>query len=117
MKRQRPELPDRYDAFLQELTERIRSAQVRASLAVNRELLLLYWSIGRDILARQQSEGWGAKVIDRLAQDLLQAFPAMTGFGARNLKYMRAFAEAYPDEQFCATGCCTIALGAQCTHP
>jgi predicted nuclease of restriction endonuclease-like (RecB) superfamily len=51
-------------------------------------------------LARQQSEGWGAKVIDRLAQDLLQAFPGMTGFGARNLKYMRAFAEAYPDEQF-----------------
>ena len=100
MKRQRPELPDRYDAFLQELKERIRSAQVRASLSVNRELLLLYWSIGRDILARQQSEGWGAKVIDRLAQDLLQAFPGMTGFGARNLKYMRAFAEAYPDEQF-----------------
>lgn len=100
MKRQRPELPDRYDAFLQELKERIRSAQVRASLSVNRELLLLYWSIGRDILARQQSEGWGAKVIDRLAQDLLQAFPGMTGFGARNLKYMRAVAEAYPDEQF-----------------
>jgi predicted nuclease of restriction endonuclease-like (RecB) superfamily len=100
MKRQRPELPDLYDAFLQELKERIRSAQVRASLSVNRELLLLYWSIGRDILARQQSEGWGAKVIGRLAQDLLQAFPGMTGFGARNLKYMRAFAEAYPDEQF-----------------
>src|SRR5258708_15602613 len=100
MKRQRPGLPDRYDAFLQELKERIRSAQVRASLSVNRELLLLYWSIGRDILARQQSEGWGAKVIDRLAQDLLQAFPGMTGFGARNLKYMRAFAEAYPDQQF-----------------
>jgi predicted nuclease of restriction endonuclease-like (RecB) superfamily len=100
MKRQRPELPDRYHAFLQELKERIRSAQVRASLSVNRELLLLYWSIGRDLLARQQSEGWGARVIDRLAQDLLQAFPGMTGFGARNLKYMRAFAEAYPDEQF-----------------
>jgi predicted nuclease of restriction endonuclease-like (RecB) superfamily len=100
MKRKHPELPDRYDAFLQELKERIRSAQVRAALSVNRELVLLYWGIGRDILDRQKSEGWGAKVVDRLAHDLLQAFPGMTGFGARNLKYMRAFAEAYPDQQF-----------------
>lgn len=100
MKRKYPELPDRYDAFLQELKERIRSAQVRAALSVNRELVLLYWGIGRDILTRQQSEGWGAKVVDRLAHDLFHAFPGMTGFGARNLKYMRAFAEAYPDQQF-----------------
>jgi len=100
MKRKHPELPDRYDAFLQELKERIRSAQVRAALSVNRELVLLYWGIGRDILSRLQSEGWGAKVVDRLAHDLLKAFPGMTGFGARNLKYMRAFAEAYPDQQF-----------------
>jgi predicted nuclease of restriction endonuclease-like (RecB) superfamily len=100
MKRKLPNLPDRYDAFLQELKERIRSAQVRAALSVNRELVLLYWGIGRDILTRQQSEGWGAKVVDRLAHDLLLAFPGMTGFGARNLKYMRAFAEAYPDQQF-----------------
>jgi predicted nuclease of restriction endonuclease-like (RecB) superfamily len=100
MKRKHPELPDRYDAFLQELKERIRSAQVRAALSVNRELVLLYWGIGRDILDRQKSEGWGAKVVDRLAHDLLQAFPGMTGFGARNLKYMRAFAEAYPEQQF-----------------
>jgi len=100
MKRKHPELPDRYDAFLQELKERIRGAQVRAALSVNQELVLLYWGIGRDILTRQQSEGWGAKVVDRLAHDLLQAFPGMTGFGARNLKYMRAFAEAYPDQQF-----------------
>src|SRR5271170_5791513 len=100
MKRQHPELPDRYDAFLQELEERIRGAQVRAALSVNRELVLLYWGIGRDVLTRQQSEGWGAKVVDRLAHDLLQAFPGMDGFGARNLKYMRALAEAYPDQQF-----------------
>ena len=100
MKRKHPELPDRYDAFLQELKERIRGAQVRAALSVNRELVLLYWGIGRDILSRQQSEGWGAKVVDRLAHDLLKAFPGMTGFGARNRKYMRALAEAYPDQQF-----------------
>jgi predicted nuclease of restriction endonuclease-like (RecB) superfamily len=62
--------------------------------------VLLYWQLGRDILARQDREGWGAKVIERLAQDLRNAFPDMKGFSPRNLKYMRAFAEAWPDEGF-----------------
>src|SRR5579871_6833444 len=87
-----------YDEFLREVKERIQAAQVRAALAVNRELTLLYWQIGRDILQRQQEQGWGAKVIDRLAADLRRAFPDMKGFSPRNLKYMRAFAQAYPDE-------------------
>ncbi|MGJ5634046.1 PDDEXK nuclease domain-containing protein, partial [Nostoc sp. CALU 1950] len=90
---------DGYDDFLRELKERIRNAQVRAALSVNRELVLLYWQIGREIIIRQQQQGWGAKVIERLARDLKQAFPDMKGFSARNLNYMRAFAEAYPDEQ------------------
>lgn len=89
-----------YDELLRDLKERIRQAQVRAALAVNRELALLYWQIGRDILARQRQQGWGAKVIDRLSADLRKAFPEMKGFSPRNLKYMRAFAEAWPDEQF-----------------
>jgi predicted nuclease of restriction endonuclease-like (RecB) superfamily len=93
-------LPPVYDSFLQELKDRIRSAQVRAGLSVNRELIVLYWSIGRDILSRQKNEGWGAKIIDRLSEDLAKAFPEMRGFRARNLKYMRAFAEAYPDQEF-----------------
>lgn len=90
---------DSYRQFLQSLKERIRSAQVKAALAVNQELILLYWQIGREILDRQQQEGWGTKVIDRLARDLKRDFPNMTGFSARNLKYMRAFADAYPDGQ------------------
>ncbi len=93
-------LPTGYDEFLRELKERIRSAQVRAALAVNRELVLLYWQIGREILSQQQQQGWGAKVINQLAKDLKKAFPEMKGFSPRNLKYMRAFAEAYPDETF-----------------
>jgi predicted nuclease of restriction endonuclease-like (RecB) superfamily len=93
-------LPDGYEAFLGELKSRIRSAQVRAALSVNRELILLYWSIGNGILERQRSEAWGAKVIDRLAADLSRAFPGITGFRARNLKYMRSLAEAYPDPEF-----------------
>jgi predicted nuclease of restriction endonuclease-like (RecB) superfamily len=91
-------LPKGSDEFLSQLKERIRSAQLRASLAANREMIELYWQIGRDILQRQAQQGWGAKVIDRLAADLHHAFPNMTGFSPRNLKYMRAFAEAWPDE-------------------
>jgi DUF1016 N-terminal domain len=105
-------LPAVYDSFLQDLKDRIRTAQLRAALSVNRELVLLYWSVGRDILTRQENEGWGVKIIDRLSDDLTKAFPEMRGFRARNLKYMRAFAEAYPRQGICATGCCTIALGA-----
>ena len=92
--------PAVYDSFLQDLKDRIRAAQLRAALSVNRELVLLYWSVGRDILTRQENEGWGAKIIDRLSDDLTKAFPEMRGFRARNLKYMRAFAEAYPDKEF-----------------
>lgn len=71
---------------------------MRAALAVNRELVLLYWQIGREILGRQKQEGWGAKVIARLAQDLKQEFPEMKGLSSRNLNYMRAFAEGWSDE-------------------
>lgn len=92
-------LPADYAAWLAELKTRIHTAQLRATLAVNRELVLLYWQIGRDILARQGREGWGAKVIERLAQDLRNAFPTMKGFSRANLMYMRAFAEAWPDAE------------------
>lgn len=90
----------RYEAFLTNLKQRIRTAQVRAAIAVNHELILLYWQIGREILTRQQQEGWGAKVVERLAKDLKREFPDIKGFSRTNLLYMRAFAEAYPDEEF-----------------
>ncbi|WP_298218410.1 PDDEXK nuclease domain-containing protein, partial [Halothiobacillus sp.] len=92
--------PEGYADWLADLKDRIHSAQQRATLAVNRELVLLYWQIGRDILVRQAEQGWGAKVIERLAHDLRAAFPDMKGFSPRNLKYMRAFAEAWPDAEF-----------------
>jgi predicted nuclease of restriction endonuclease-like (RecB) superfamily len=91
--------PSGYAEWLVELKTRIHSAQQRATLAVNRELALLYWQIGSDILARQSSEGWGAKVIERLAHDLRVAFPEMKGFSRANLMYMRAFAEAWPSAE------------------
>ncbi len=94
------ELTKDYAEFLQSLKERISTAQIKAALAVNRELVLLYWQIGREILERQKAQGWGAKVIEQLSKDLRSAFPEMKGFSRANLLYMRSFAENYPDEQF-----------------
>ena len=85
-----------YVRFLEEIKDRIRQAQRKASLAVNRELILLYWQIGRLISERQASEGWGAKIIDRLAADIKNEFPDIKGFSARNLKRMKAFYAEYP---------------------
>ena len=65
-------------------------------MAANSALVRLYWDIGRTVLDRQQREGWGAKVIDRLSADLRAAYPDMTGLSPRNLRYMRAFAAAWP---------------------
>ncbi|MFY9724973.1 MAG: PDDEXK nuclease domain-containing protein [Bryobacteraceae bacterium] len=95
-----PLAPDTYAQFLADLKRRIQAAQLRAALAVNREMVLLYWQIGRDTLDRQERESWGAKVIDRLAADLKRSFPDMKGFSPRNLKYMRRFAEVWAEEQF-----------------
>ncbi len=94
------QVPRGYQAWLSKVKESIRSARQRATLAVNRELVALYWNIGHDILLRQGREGWGAKVVERLAHDLQTAFPDMKGFSPRNLKYMRSFAAAWPDPEF-----------------
>ena len=91
-------VPEGYREFLLGLKLRIQQAQLKAALAVNRELILLYWQIGRDILERQERAGWGARIVERLAQDLHREFPEVKGFSPRNFKYMRAFAEAWPDE-------------------
>ena len=80
-------LPSGYLEALEVIKKRVHEARIRASLSVNRELIILYWEIG----------GWGAKVIDRLSVDLNREFPDQKGFSARNLKYMRKFAENYPD--------------------
>ncbi|MHB8482018.1 MAG: PDDEXK nuclease domain-containing protein [Nitrospiria bacterium] len=90
-------VPAGYVELLEDLKERVRSARIRAGLAVNCELVLLYWEVGRRIIEQQKSLGWGTKVVERLARDLQNAFPDMKGFSRANLLYMRAFAEAYPD--------------------
>jgi predicted nuclease of restriction endonuclease-like (RecB) superfamily len=90
-------VPHDYARLLDDIKDRIRTARVKAELAVNRELVLFHWHVGHRILEVQHREGWGARVVDRLAADLGRAFPDMSGFSSRNLKYMRAFAEAWPD--------------------
>ena len=90
-------LPSGYEALLGALKKRIAEERVRVVLGANAAMLLLYWEMGGSILARQAEEGWGARVIDRLSADLRHAFPDMSGLSARNLKYMRAFAAAWPE--------------------
>ncbi|NQZ56921.1 MAG: DUF1016 domain-containing protein [Lentisphaeraceae bacterium] len=90
-------VPEKYSRWLSELKQRIRNSQQKAILAVNTELIKLYWQIGNDILTRQKNEGWGSKVIERLSKDLKSEFPAIKGFSRANMMYMRSFAEAWPD--------------------
>jgi predicted nuclease of restriction endonuclease-like (RecB) superfamily len=93
----RARLPRGYAKTLGEIKRRIQQERLRVVLAPNQAMVLLYWDIGRVILDRQETEGWGAKVIDRLAADPREAFPDIKGFSPRNLKYMRAFASAWPE--------------------
>lgn len=92
-------LKTNYQEFFSGLKEKVRQAQIKAAVSVNKELILLYWQIGKDILERQKKEEWGAinEVIKQLAFDLKREFPEMKGFSARNLQYMRSLAENYTD--------------------
>ena len=92
-------ITNEYAEFIETLKADIQKSQIKAALAVNRELVLLYWRIGNGILAKQKELGWGAKVVEQISCDLRLAFPSMKGFSRTNLLYMRLFAENYPDDQ------------------
>jgi predicted nuclease of restriction endonuclease-like (RecB) superfamily len=87
-----------YRALLTDIKTRIRTAQIKASLSVNRELIQLYWGIGEVIVSRQRSQGWGKSIVERLAADLQKEFPGIAGFSPQNIWYMRAFFLAWTDE-------------------
>ena len=89
-----------YLQILEQLKNEIRHARLNAVMSANSEMLKLYWRIGNTILLQQSEQGWGAKIVDKLAKDLKEEFPDMKGLSVRNLKYMRAFAESYPDISF-----------------
>jgi predicted nuclease of restriction endonuclease-like (RecB) superfamily len=94
-----PTIPPEYREWLSSLKDEIHQARRRAALAVNSEMILLYWRIGREIVQRQAAHKWGARVIDQLATDLHSEFPDVRGFSPRNLKYMRKLALTWPDQQ------------------
>ena len=91
------EMSDSYLDFIEEIKKEIQNQRISVVLNANSSMICLYWNIGKAILQKQEEEGWGAKVIDRMAKDLKDAFPDMSGFSPRNIKYMRKFAECWPD--------------------
>ncbi len=93
------ELPEGYSDWLTELKQMIETERLRIVIASNTGMIMLYWGIGQRILEKQQAQGWGAKIIDRLSFDLREQFPEMKGFSPRNLGYMKAFAAAWPDPE------------------
>lgn len=94
------EMSDSYLDFIEGIKEKIKTQRLSVVVAANSSMICLYWTIGKAILEKQREEGWGAKVIDRMAKDLKDAFPEMSGFSPRNIKYMRKFAECWPDYEF-----------------
>src|ERR1700693_3940633 len=94
--------PKSYAKFLQRLKDDIQHAQLKAALSVTKELTLLYWRTGKMLLEKVNDEGWGAKTLERLARDLKEEFPNVSGFSVRNLQYMRKFAVSYSEENYAA---------------
>ena len=84
-----------YNRLLNDIKDRIQTAQIKANLAVNKELIILYWKIGYSILQKQSEEGWGRGIIPKLSKDLKKELPESKGFSERNLNYMLAFAREY----------------------
>jgi predicted nuclease of restriction endonuclease-like (RecB) superfamily len=84
-----------YTDLLQNIKQRIRSAQYDALKSVNKELISLYWDIGRMIVERQEKEGWGKSIVEHLSTDLQKEFAGMLGFSVRNIWYMRNFFVLY----------------------
>ena len=91
------EMSDTYLKFIEEVKAEIQKQRISVVLNANSSMICLYWNIGKAIMKKQEEEGWGAKVIDRMSKDLKDAFPEMSGFSPRNIKYMRKFAECWPD--------------------
>lgn len=91
------EMSESYLDFIEKIKKEIRSQRISVTLNANSSMICLYWNIGKAILQKQEEERWGSRVVDRMAKDLKEAFPDMSGFSPRNIKYMRKFAECWPN--------------------
>lgn len=91
------DMSESYFSFIDDIKNEIRNQRIKIVLNANSSLICLYWKIGKSILQKQEEEGWRAKVIDCMAKDIGDAFPDMSGFSLRNIKYMRKFAKCWLD--------------------
>jgi predicted nuclease of restriction endonuclease-like (RecB) superfamily len=108
---------NKYQQILHGLKEKIKQARFKAALTANAQLLAIYWEVGKTILLEQKQQGWGAKIIDNLSRDLKLEFPDFKGLSVRNLKYMRSFAEAYPDVLIVQQAAAQIKSGKKSASP
>ena len=92
-------LDQSYSNLIESLKKEIHTARIKAHLAVNKELIQLYWKIGRRILEEQASQGWGAKVIETISTDLRKEFPEIKGLSYQNISYMRQFSSEYSHDE------------------
>ncbi len=91
-------LDEHYKHFLSDIKNRLKSAQIRAALATNRELVVFYWEFGNDLVEKQKTHKWGDHFLEQLSHDMRQSFPEMQGFSVRNLQRMKQFAALYSRE-------------------
>ena len=89
---------EEYSSFLRVIKERIKASQYSALKAVNKELITLYWDVGKKIVEKQEQFGWGQSIVETLAKDLQKEYPGMKGFSSQNLWYMRQFYLSYKDD-------------------
>ena len=108
--------PKGYAKLFEQLKADIKQTQLRAALSVTKELILLYWRTGKVLSEKVNNERWGSKTMERLARDLKKEFPDVSGFSLRNLKYMRQFAESFPDANWAAAAAQNT-LGTQYASP
>ena len=94
---QKNQIQNNYLQTLEEIKQKVKTSQIKAHLSVNKEMLILYWQIGKIIIEQREAQQWGSKVIEQLAKDLKSEFGTMKGLSITNLKYMALFAESYPD--------------------
>lgn len=90
-------LDQNYKHFLSGIKERLQTAQIRAAMAANSELIQFYWELGVDLIEKQRSHQWGSGFLGQFSHDMRQAFPEMQGFSVRNLQRIKQFAQLYPD--------------------
>lgn len=110
-------LDQNYKSFLSNIKQRLKTAQIRAALAANSELIKFYWQLGAELIDKQKAFKWGEQFLEQFSHDMRHAFPEMQGFSKRNLEYMRQFALLYPKIEFTKQPVSQLPWGHIIVHP